>query len=187
MAPLPLSVDPVVSHALSAALSVVFLHGAWQKMRDREEFAGILENYRLLPSAAVNWMAGLLPLIEAIAGSLLLFQATRVPGALLAFALLLLVTAAVAINLVRGYSEIECGCGGFSGGVSGQTLTWGLVLRNLALIAALPWIAAESVVRETVWIDYTTIACATLALLGLYALVSQLLATQPRLDVLRNS
>lgn len=187
MTPLSLHADPVLSHALGAALSVVFLYGAWQKLREREEFAEILENYRLLPAATVNWMVWLLPLIEAIAGSLLLFQATRLPGTLLAFALLLLVTSAMAINLVRGYSEIECGCGGFSGGVSGQTITWGLVLRNLALIAALPWIAAESVVRELVWIDYTTVACATLALLGLYALVSQLLATQPRLDALRNS
>lgn len=187
MTPPSLHVDPVLSHALGAALSVVFLYGAWQKLREREEFAGILESYRLLPAATVNWMAWLLPLIEAIAGSLLLFQATRLPGTLLAFALLLLVTSAVAINLIRGYSEIECGCGGFSGGVSGQTITWGLVLRNLALVAALPWIAAESVVRELVWIDYTTVACATLALLGLYALVSQLLATQPRLDALRNS
>ncbi|MDK9704428.1 MAG: hypothetical protein OEL20_14945 [Sulfuritalea sp.] len=187
MMPLPLHVDPALSHSLGAALSLVFLFGAWQKLHEREEFAGILENYRLLPVAMVGWMAYLLPLIEAVAGLLLLFQETRLPGALLAFALLLLVTSAVAINLVRGYSEIECGCGGFSDGVSGQVITWGLVLRNLALIAALPWIAGQSVVREMVWIDYTTVACATLALLGLYALVSQLLATQPRLDALRNS
>lgn len=187
MGPLLLNVDPVLSHALGAALSVVFLFGAWQKLREHEEFAAVLENYRLLPSATVNWMAWLLSLVEAIAGVLLLFQATRMPAALLAFALLFLVTLAVAINLLRGYSEIECGCGGFSGGVGGQTISWGLVVRNLALIAAIPWIAAEAVMRDLLWIDYMTVACATLALLGLYALVSQLLATQPRLGALRNS
>lgn len=179
--------DPVLSHAMGAALSVVFLIGAWQKLKAREEFAAALENYRLLPAVTVSWMAWLLPLSEAMAGALLLFQATRVPAALLALVLLLLVTAAVAINLLRGYSEIDCGCGGFSGGVSGQAISWGLVMRNLVLIAAIPWIAADSAVRNLVWMDYLTVACATLALLGLYALVSQLLATQPRLGALRNS
>jgi hypothetical protein len=182
-----LHADPVLSHAMGAALSVVFLTGAWQKLKEHEEFVAVLENYRLLPAATLNSMAWLLPLAEALAGVFLLIEATRLPATLLAFALLLLVTAGVAINLLRGYSEIDCGCGGFSGGVSGQAISWGLVVRNLVLIAATPWIAADSAVRNLVWMDYLTVACATLALLGLYALVSQLLATQPRLGALRNS
>ncbi len=184
---MPLQVDPVLSHAMGAALAVVLLSGAWQKLKEQEVFAATLENYRLLPAAMVGGMARLLPLAEALAGSLLLFQTTRLPAALLAFALLILVTSAVAINLLRGYSEIECGCGGFGGGIGDQSISWGLVARNLVLIAAIPWIAAESTPRGLVWMDYLTVACATLALLGLYAVVSQLLATQPRLSALRNS
>lgn len=187
MTPLSLPVDPVLSHAMGAALAVVLLSGAWQKLKEQDVFAAALENYRLLPAAMVGWTARLLPLVEALAGALLLFQSTRLPAALLAFALLFLATSAVAINLLRGYSEIECGCGGLGGGIGDQSISWGLVARNLALIAAIPWIAAESTLRELVWMDYLTVACATLALLGLYALASQLLATQPRLSALRNS
>ncbi len=187
MVPLVLHVDPVLSHAMGAALSVVFLTGAWQKFREPEQFAAALENYRLLPAAMLNWMVYLLPVVEALAGMLLLFPATKLPAALLAFALLMLVTSAVAINLLRGHTDIDCGCGGLGGGVGEQAISWGLVARNLVLIAAIPWIAADSAVRELVWMDYLTVACATLALLGLYALVSQLLALQPRLGALRNS
>jgi hypothetical protein len=186
MAPLPLAVDPVLSHALGAALSVVLISGAWQKLWEHEEFAATLENYRLLPATLVNGMAYLLPLVEGVAGVLLLFGATRLPAALLALALLLLVTSAVAINLARGDTEIDCGCGGLAGAIGEQTISWGLVVRNLVVMAAIPWIAADSTTRDLVWMDYLTVAGATLALLFLYALVSQLLATQPRLGALRN-
>ena len=186
MSALPFSVDPVLSHALGATLSVVLISGAWQKLWEHEEFAATLENYRLLPASLVNGMAWLLPLVEGMAGVMLLFAATRPPAAWLALALLLLVTAAVTINLARGDADIECGCGGLAGAIGEQRISWGLVARNLVVMAAIPWIAADSATRDLVWVDYLTVAAATLALLFLYALVSQLLATQPRLVALRS-
>lgn len=186
MAPLPLSVDPVLSHALGAALSVVLISGAWQKLAEHEEFAATLESHRLLPGALVGGVAYVLPLVEAAAGVTLLFEATRLPGGLMAVALLLLVTLAMAINLARGDADIECGCGGLAGAVGEQRISWGLVARNLALMAAIPWIVADPATRDLVWVDYLTVAAATLALLILYALVSQLLAVQPRLTAPRS-
>ncbi|MDP3514931.1 MAG: MauE/DoxX family redox-associated membrane protein, partial [Sulfuritalea sp.] len=67
MAPISLQVDPVLSHAVGAALAVVLLSGAWQKLKEQEAFAAALENYRLLPAAMVGWMARLLPPTEALA------------------------------------------------------------------------------------------------------------------------
>ena len=180
------SVDPVIARALGAALSVVFLAGAWQKLREPMLFRAALENYRLLPELFIDLVARGLPLLEGGAGVLLLFAETRPIGGGLAALLLFVVTLAVAINLWRGNADIDCGCGGLGAQGGEQPLSWGLVARNALLVAALPLAMADGSQRILVWFDYLTVACATLALLGLYLSANQLLANQPRLHAMRN-
>lgn len=179
-------VDPVIARALGAALSVVFLAGAWQKFREPLLFRAALENYRLLPERFIDLVARGLPLLEGAAGVLLLFAETRSIGGGLAALLLFVVTVAVAINLWRGNADIDCGCGWLGAEGGEQPLSWGLVARNALLVAALPLALADGSQRTLVWIDYLTVACATLALLGLYLSANQLLANQPRLHAMRN-
>lgn len=181
------SVDPVIARALGAALSVVLLAGAWQKLREPLLFRAALENYGLVPELLIGPVARGLPLVEGGAGVLLLFAQTRPLGGGLAALLLLVVTLAVAINLWRGNADIDCGCGGLGAQADEQPLSWGLVARNALLAAALPLAMAEGSQRSLVWFDYLTVACATLALLGLYLSANQLLANQPRLHALRNA
>lgn len=177
----PFVSDPVVVHAVGAALSIVLCLGAWPKLRDPLVFAGAIENYRLLPASAVPWVARLLPLIELAAGLLLLFPDTRRAGGLLALGLLALVSAAVAINLARGQHGIECGCGG----LSSQPISWGLVLRN-GMLMALTLVAIEdSGGRPPLWADYITTGGAILALVGLHITTDQLLANAPMALALR--
>jgi hypothetical protein len=128
-------------------------------------------------------MALLLPLLELVAGALLLPTAARNAGALLALALLALVTGAVVINLKRGRERIDCGCGGSEH----VPLSRGLVARNagLALLAVVALMPAQA--RATVWLDLVATAFATLFLLGLYLVVNQLLSNHPRLIDLRNA
>lgn len=187
MAVIPLSVDPVIARALGAALSVVFLAGAWQKIREPLLFRAALENYRLVPERLIGFAARALPLLEGAAGALLLFAQTRSIGGGLVAALLCVVTMAVAINLWRGNADIDCGCGGLGAAGDEQTLSWGLVARNALLLVAVPLAIADGTPRSLVWFDYLTVACATLALLGLYLSANQLLANQPRLQAMRNS
>jgi Methylamine utilisation protein MauE len=172
--------DPVLLRALGAALSAVLLIGAVQKLREREVFADVLAQYRLLPAGLLPAVSWALPLLEAAAGLALLFAASRAAGAVLAVAVLAVVTGAVVVNLLRGRTELDCGCGG-----PGQRIGWGLVGRNALLMAAAVLAAGEGGPREFVWIDYVTLGGATLALLGLYTAVNQLMANQPRLDGLR--
>lgn len=179
-------VDPVIARALGAALSVVFLAGAWQKFREPLLFRAALENYRLLPERFIDLVARGLPLLEGAAGVLLLFAETRSIGGGLAALLLFVVTVAVAINLWRGNADIDCGCGWLGAEGGEQPLSWGLVARNALLVAALPLALADGSQRTLVWIDYLTVACATLALLGLYLSANQLMANQPRLHAMRN-
>ncbi|MBK7023741.1 MAG: methylamine utilization protein MauE [Sulfuritalea sp.] len=178
--------DPVATSALSAVLSVIFLTGAWQKLRDLALFQANIENYRLLPDGLAWPAALLLPLWELAAGVLVLFDATRTVGAVLAIGLLAVVTTAVAINLLRGRTEIDCGCGSLGGHVGDQTLSWGLVARNALLALAAVLTLREDAARALVWIDYLSVAGGTLGLLGLYVTVNQLMANTPRLRALRN-
>lgn len=182
MAPAPL-LDPILTHMCAAVLAIIFIGGAWHKLRDREAFAMAIEQYRLVPESWAGALAWGLPLWELMAGGLLLATTTREWGALLALALLLTVTAAVTVNLLRGRSHIDCGCGGPEGG---QHLSWGLVARNLLLgVMALASVAMETS-RQLVWLDGLTVAAGTLGLYGLYAAVNQLMTNHPRLMNLRS-
>lgn len=181
-----LLLDPVVVRASGAALSVIFLTGAWQKLRDPRAFQTTIENYQLLPEGLAPAAAILLPLWELAAGASLPFDATRTAAAVLTIGLLTIVTAAVALNLLRGRTGIDCGCGGLGGHVGDQTLGWGLTIRNALLaIAALVSLREDST-RTLVWIDYLSVVGGTLGLLGLYVTANQLMASHPRLKELRN-
>jgi hypothetical protein len=177
------TLDPVLGHAAAATLGAVLLLAALHKLRDPAVFRATLENYRLLPAGAVAPVAMLLPLLELAAGVLLLPAASRGLGAVLAGVVLLIVTAAVVINLLRGNRRIDCGCGG-----PGEhlPLSAGVVARNavlgmLALAAALP-----ASMRPTVGLDIAAAGFATVFALGVYAVANQLLGNQPRLNDLRN-
>ncbi|MDR2239069.1 MAG: hypothetical protein LBE33_01330 [Zoogloeaceae bacterium] len=174
--------DPILPHMFAALLAIVFLGGAWQKLRDVDGFVMAIEQYRLLPvtwAAAVAWS---LLTAEIAAGLLLLPLATRPVGAGLTLLLLFVFTTAVAINLLRGRRDIDCGCGGPEGG---QHLSWGLVLRNVVLAATAALSLAAEAPRERVWLDGLTLVAGTLALYGLYAAANQLMANRPRLLKLR--
>lgn len=182
MGSVQVALDPVLARALTTAVSLVLLAGAYQKLRGWDSFRGALANYRLLPDALVAPVAAALPVLEAAAGVALLFDALNPAAAVLALALLLSVTGAVVVNLLRGRVDIDCGCGGIEGR---QRLSWGLVARNAVLIVATLLGAQEGAARDLVWIDYCTLVLATLALYGLYACASQLLSNRPRLSDLR--
>lgn len=173
--------DPVVTRAVGASLSIVLLAGAWQKLRDPVVFAGAVENYRLLPAPLVPLVARGLPLLELAAGLLLLFPETCFLGGAAALVLLLGVTAAVAINLLRGHDRIDCGCGG----LSSQPLSWSLVARNGVLMGLVVLAAQETAGRPLVWADFFTVGGAVLALVGLYVSVNQLMTNAPLALALR--
>jgi hypothetical protein len=182
----PFMLDPVLTHAVGAALSVVLMAGAWHKLRDMAVFSGAVENYRLLPEVLVAPVALALPVWEMAAGAFLLFASTRFAGGMMAILLLLGVTSGVVVNLLRGRVEIDCGCGGLVGHVGEQSLSWYLVGRNVLLFAAVVFALGDESSRVLVWIDYLSVAGGTLALIGLYVAANQLLANQPRLQTLRN-
>lgn len=178
-----LALDPVLARTCGAALAVILLLGAWQKLRDLAVFEASVELYRLLPERMVPLFARLFPLAEAVAGAALLFEASRNAGFVLGLAVLGAATLAVAINVARGHTDIDCGCGGAEGHTR---LSWALVARNTVLLTLLTLGAQPGSERALVWIDYLSVAGGTLMLITLYAAANQLLANHPNLAQLRS-
>jgi len=177
-----MQVDFVIVHAARALLAIVFLVAAVQKLRDIDGFAAALTGYALVPPAALGIIAYLLPLLELAAGLALL--AAPLAGALLALVLLVTVTGAVAVNLLRGRRDIGCGCGGIE---DEQTISWALVARNAVLMLVAVVAALAPSARSAAWLDYATVTGLTLSGYGLYTAASQLIANAPRLARLRSA
>ena len=177
------ALDPVLARACGAAIAVVLLTGAWQKLRDLAVFEASVDLYRLLPDSLVPLFARGFPVLEALAGTALLFDSTRALGLLLSVAVLGVATGGVVLNLLRGHTNIDCGCGGADGHT---TLSWALPARNAVLLLIAVLGGQDGSGRALMWIDYLSVAGGTLALVGLYATANQLMANHPRLIQLRN-
>jgi uncharacterized membrane protein YphA (DoxX/SURF4 family) len=116
--------------AIRTLVSLVFLTGAYGKLRHGVPFQGVVANYRLLPDAMVAPTAYLIPPVELLLGATLLLGLAFPWPDLGAAALLLLFALAMGINLRRGRRHIDCGC--FQSALK-QTLSWTLVMRNVVL------------------------------------------------------
>jgi hypothetical protein len=118
--------------AVRIGAALMFFTAAFGKMRSWRTFEGVVANYRLLPGAASRGVAWVLPPAEVLLAVALLCGA---PGSeVAAGALLSVFGAAMAINLWRGRTHIDCGC--FDSTLK-QPLRWALVLRNAVLVVLL--------------------------------------------------
>ncbi len=169
--------DPTVVLASAIALAAILLLGALDKLRDLTRYSGQVAAYGLLPPALVNGFARLFVLVELAAGALLLLPAAaRVVGAWLALGLLTLVTLALLLNLLRGHTDIDCGCGGPAHARVG--LSWWLIGRNALLLACcVPALLPGQSSRALQWIDAPALLGATLAIIGLYFTANHLIAS----------
>jgi uncharacterized membrane protein YphA (DoxX/SURF4 family) len=122
---------------LRIALGLIFLCASWQKIADPQDFAQIVANYRLLPALWVNWVALVLPWIEAVCG-LMLICGKLVAGAALTVATLMAVfMAAFTISLYRGL-DISCGC--FSLTEKGRQALHFYLIRDALILGMGLWV-----------------------------------------------
>lgn len=111
-------------------------------------FEGIVADCRMLPPALVAPFARALPFVEPATVLALPVPATVAAGAVLSAALLAAFAGAMAVDILRGRTGIDCGC--FLGALP-QRIGWPLVVRNLLLVAgslALPLLAAPAAAGE---------------------------------------
>lgn len=176
-------IDPVYSALLRLALAGILLSGAYDKWRERELFAAAMQGYDLIPDVAVPSASTAFIVAEALAGVAMLMLAWLPLGSMPGGVVLLIATGAVVINLLRGRTEISCGCGGSS---ADQQISWALVARNLVLLAMLLLATLPVTARSWLALDYVSSGLGALMFLGAYAAFNQLLANHPRLQALRH-
>ena len=124
-------------------MGAVFLYASYDKILHPQAFAEAVYNYQILPHAAVNAVALVLPWIELVAG-LCLITGIWLPGAATLAALLMAVfTAALVFNQVRGL-DVHCGCFSTQAGHGAANL-W-TVIRDLCFLAVSVYLMLRTVV-----------------------------------------
>jgi putative oxidoreductase len=132
-----------------AYLAVVFLMACYHKLLDPAAFALDIATYQIMPLAAVNLMAIVLPWVELVAGSMLLVGFRARAGALLVAAMMTVFTTAIGIALSRGL-EMSCGCFA-SQGAAEDPISWLTILRDLGWLSLALYVLFVD--REPIGID----------------------------------
>ncbi|MEO8215645.1 MAG: MauE/DoxX family redox-associated membrane protein [Acidobacteriota bacterium] len=100
---------PWLTIRMQLALGVIFIAAALPKIVDPPSFAHMVYNYRLLPGAAINLFALILPWIELLTGLCLALGIWKRTAVFIVAAMLIVFIAGISINLARG-NAIDCGC-----------------------------------------------------------------------------
>ncbi len=168
--------DPAAKGAVIGALALILLGAAWHKLSEPNMFLSALAAYRLLPQSLLDVAARGIPLLEIALGAGILVPATR-SVALVGVALLMTGYAlAIGINLARGRSYIDCGCGG-----AAHPLSWGLLVRNGVLAAAALAASGATIDRPLDWLDAVTVVLGVLAFFVTYLMADELLRQASRM------
>ncbi|MGH8629969.1 MAG: MauE/DoxX family redox-associated membrane protein, partial [Burkholderiales bacterium] len=76
--------DPALYYLTVCVIALIFLHAGVSKLLARDEFRGVLANYRILPAPLLAPFALLLPFAELAAGAGVLWAMLRPYAAVLA-------------------------------------------------------------------------------------------------------
>jgi len=182
--------DPLFIRVVAMGFALMFALAALHKMDDRNTFLSILKAYKILPRFMLRASALGIPMLELML-ALGWLQAgllgSSYPMIAVASACLLVVYGlAIAINLLRGKTDIDCGCNLASarkstasnkGNGSQQSISINLVWRNVCLALLTLTALTPITPRQLGAIDYVGLAGALLVLVLLYASLTQLMAT----------
>lgn len=137
---------PTIGFVLAAA--------TWHKLADPDRFRLSIVDYRILPTAATPHVARLLVTVEGLLAAMLLILPSAREAGLAAAGLLALYTAAIGVNLLRGRSDLDCGCG-----FEPTPIGLGKIAANLGLVAmALAAASAPAADGAVVWIAVRLVA-----------------------------
>jgi len=118
----------------------MFITSAIGKITQFSDHQKIIKAYKIVPLSMTKPFAILDIAFEIIVGVLLMtFMIPEITLFLASF-LLLLYSVAITINLLRGRTELDCGCGGI---VGDNKISPILVIRNIGLIVVLFFIVGE--------------------------------------------
>jgi uncharacterized membrane protein YphA (DoxX/SURF4 family) len=162
-------IDPLLPLVIATALALLFFMAARHKLSDNRRFQAQIAAYQLIPESLLSFSAKTLPWIEMSLVFTLLIPYTRALAASVAATLLVVYALAMAVNMIRGRSEIDCGCGD-----TPQTLSPLLLLRNAVLATGALILVVPVVDRAITTIDLIFVALFTAVLATAYLMVELL-------------
>ena len=163
-------IDPLINGLLACALALLFGGAALHKLKDAPRFHAQLDAYHLLPSSLVKPAGWLFAGVEAMLALALLWPDPRPYAGAAAVVMLSVYAGAMAINLWRGRTHIDCGCGD-----SPVLLSPWLLVRNGLLILCAATLILSTSERNLSWADLAMAVVVLPALLLLYRALEQLL------------
>jgi uncharacterized membrane protein YphA (DoxX/SURF4 family) len=130
-------------------LAAVFLISGWIKAVDLDQTYVAVKAYQVLPKAAIEPVAVVLPWFELALGLLVLLGVGTRLVAVISAMLLLTFIAGVAQAWARGLS-IDCGCFGGGGDVAPEKTSYGTeLLRDAGFLTLAVWL----IVRPASWLS----------------------------------
>jgi hypothetical protein len=128
MSPEALTAIATAASTVNVAAGLLFLSAGARKLAHWQEFRGVVAAYRVLPEISTAPVAAAVIALELLLGTASILN-RGMPLAGIGIASMLAVFAmAMAINLRRGRTSIDCGC--FQTALR-QPLEWRLVARNV--------------------------------------------------------
>jgi hypothetical protein len=160
-----LSIDPVVSWIAALTMAMLFATSVLHKLRDWPRFRGVVADYRIVPHPLAAPVAAAVVAIESAIVVLLSWPGSRKAGGLAAGCLLIAYAFAIALNLHRGRTALDCGCVAVG---RRSRIHRGMVVRNLVLAASMLLVVVTPGHRGLTALDALTVAGATVILALLY-------------------
>ncbi len=162
-------IDPLLPLVISTSLALMFFMAARHKLGDNQRFEAQLGAYQIVPAPLLRISARTLPWIEMSLVVLLLIPFTRSFAASIAATLLVVYALAMAVNISRGRSEIDCGCGD-----KPQTLSVMLLVRNAVLASGSLLLVMPVIERAMTTTDLVFVVLFTAVLAMAYLMVDLL-------------
>jgi uncharacterized membrane protein YphA (DoxX/SURF4 family) len=128
---------------LRVILGSVFIYASADKIINPEQFAYAISNYKLLPVELVNFVALLIPWLEAVVGIFLIVGLFEWVSLTLYNGMMIMFMIVIVISLARGLN-ISCGC--FSSDPNAEKMTWLTLFRDSLLL--LPGLGAYPLLRR---------------------------------------
>ena len=169
--------DPAVIIFATLFIGLVLVVAALPKLQHLDEFQGVVENYRILPGFMVAPFAKLLPLLELVCAVALLITPVREIAAWFATGLFVMFALALAINVGRGRTHIDCGC--VRRPTSKSRIGMFHISRALLLAALSTFVALSSVSAMTVPVASWMIGIASAVLLTMMYIAADAMVGLP--------
>jgi Methylamine utilisation protein MauE len=168
--------DPFLELMIAWSFAALFAASTLHKLKALSEWPGVVRNYRLLPAAFTEAVAGVLLLAGTLTAAALLWAPARRLGACLAAVLLIVFGAAMWINVGRRRASIDCGC--FGSRLRHGLSMW-MVARNGVMALVVLTLLLPVSRRELSAIEIAAVVCLVATLAFLYPVVAIVLQRPP--------